>query len=204
MLIQIQSRERCFCTIVHRCIIYKPVNFRFLQNKAAAAGVFSTLGILIVSILVVLTIYVLRQRRKKRANRHHPLEETTAESSEILPPSVHGGDVAYAANGAFSADAAYRRWDSHRFSAELNAEDDERRSQYSDTLSNGLVFRPVMSPGGSDEYPSSSYPASTLPEYVENTRSPPPPSYSDLSRGQSQATHTSRTFYPQRYHEFRR
>jgi hypothetical protein len=124
--------------------------------------------------------------------RHIEIEETIVETVEILSPAGYEDDVGQAANRGFSADAAYRRWDRDIYSAEIGIEDNGM-SWYSDTPSSGIFFRALVSPAGSDGYPSSSRVASTLPEYTVNTRSPAPPRYSNLSRSQSQTTDRSGT-----------
>lgn len=62
----------------------------------------------------------------------------------------------------------------------------ETSSQYLEASSHGTLGQSAMSVGESENYFPLSYPASTLPDYVEIQRSVSPPAYSDLSARQSQ------------------
>jgi hypothetical protein len=160
-----------------------PVGRSFVHNKAAVAGVAAAVAIITIALVAVLVVCILRKRSSGRFHRLRELEKTSGEVNNLAPSRINGGE---GGTGVFSADTAYRRQERHWPS--MNNGDSDSRSQYSETSSFGTFGQLPQSPGGSDEYSSSSYPTSTLPEYAERSVSASPPGYLDLSRSMSVET----------------
>jgi hypothetical protein len=162
------------------------VDYSFLHNKAAVAGVCSFLAIAIICLSTMLVICFLRRRRDRPFNRLVESEMTAGEAASLPPSRMRGGN----GPGVFSTDAAYRRRERHwsfMDRRDSNNDNSDSWSQYSDAFSHGTFRQSPMTVGGSDEFSSSSYIASTLPEYAERSINMSPPGYSDLSRSQSRS-----------------
>jgi hypothetical protein len=142
----------------------------------------SAAGITTIAILATLIVYAVRRRRVKKASCYSDLEISAEEATATPPSKVYAADGDHYGPEAIRVDTPSERRESYGYSPDHNAEDNDRGSVYSRASSHEASGLPPMNVYGS----WSSYPGSTLPEYVGRLQSPP--DYWDASRSQRRET----------------
>jgi hypothetical protein len=140
--------------------------------------------------MIFLSIYAVRWRHDKRFGPHGKLENAKEGAPAVFASAEQGGNDNPFGPASPTMEVVYSHQDRHYDSPYLSADndDDEARSEYSDTSSQGTFGQRSTSVAETDEYAPSFYPTSTLPEYTERSRSLSLPGYTDLSRSQTRET----------------
>jgi hypothetical protein len=161
-------------------------NRAFLHNGGAIAGLAVALGIIVIG----LALFVFLWRRKRRLN--YRLGRTPGESDYLRASVGWGLDARSYAPEAIAAQSDDRLPAGYSTERVTTNDNGDTWSFRSDTSSRASMRQSAMNAEGSEEYASSSYPASLLPAYAGRNFSPP--SYTDLSRIQTSETHDNMAF----------